>query len=176
MSKLRRPVRDLSRCPRRRTISPLLIDRLWCRTRSSKNPKSWQNSLVSYDRVGDRPSLSRPCTITWPRSFAIRVRSFLLKVDRTSPRVMKNQFERVSHRTAMFRDGSNGSLTCCQKSKFRTHSRNEAPFSVSHGNLARFYSPPGKIPKQRFSPCNPYIHLAIRVGGDVAEWSKALPC
>ncbi|MEQ9448573.1 MAG: hypothetical protein RLN70_06635, partial [Rhodospirillaceae bacterium] len=25
-------------------------------------------------------------------------------------------------------------------------------------------------------PCNPDVGLDIRVGGDVAEWSKALPC
>ena len=33
-----------------------------------------------------------------------------------------------------------------------------------------------KFRNWRFSPCNPCVLLAIRVGGDVAEWSKALPC
>ena len=34
----------------------------------------------------------------------------------------------------------------------------------------------GFLPAGAELPCNPYVCLAIRVDGDVAEWSKALPC
>jgi hypothetical protein len=32
------------------------------------------------------------------------------------------------------------------------------------------------FPRPRFGPCFPGTWTVIRVGGDVAEWSKALPC
>lgn len=43
-------------------------------------------------------------------------------------------------------------------------------------SLSKFLGARSFFRRRAVLPCKPHVSLAIRVDGDVAEWSKALPC